>query len=293
MPSFKVLIADDERLSRRRMRRLLSLEPDCEVTGECASAEAVSALAASCPDILYLGVEMPEHDSFEVIRALSTLRSLVIFTSAFEELPRKSWPTETAERVVVPLMSGAAPGGPCAYQDHAIRTFGLHAFDYLLKPLDGRRFLESLHRAKAHITAERGIEQRGVQAQGGARLPNACPAPPPPAPGRIAVRNNGRVVLVKLEEIDWIEAADNYVSLHCGRETHVVRETMSDLESRLNPALFLRVHRSAIVNLDHIKELQPWFRGDYRVILRDGTELTLTKNHREKLESRLLMGAVR
>jgi len=99
------------------------------------------------------------------------------------------------------------------------------------------------------------------------------------------------VVFLKLADIDWIEASDNYVCLHSGRETHVVRETMSELEARLDPAKFLRVHRSAIVNLDQIRELQPWFRGDYRVILRDGTELTLTKTHREKLESRLLMGA--
>ena len=268
MPNYKVLIVDDDRLSRRRMRRLLSLEPECEVTGEYAGAEALRALAVPCPDILYLGVETP-GDGFEVLSGLTTLRPLVIFTSA--------------------------------YQDHALRAFEVHAFDYLLKPLDGRRFLESLQRAKARITAERrmeqglerGMEQRGLQAPVKARWTNAGLAPPPPAPGRIAVRNHGRVVLVKLEEIDWIEAADNYVSLHCGRETHVVRETMSDLESRLNPALFLRVHRSAIVNLDRIKELQPWFRGDYRVILRDGTELTLTRSHREKLESRLLMGAVR
>jgi two-component system LytT family response regulator len=110
-------------------------------------------------------------------------------------------------------------------------------------------------------------------------------------PDRIAIRNNGRVVFARVDDIDWIEASDNYICLHCGKETHVLRETMSQLESRLDPARFLRVHRSAIVNLDRIKELQPWFRGDYRVILRDGTELTLTKTHREKLESRLLLGA--
>ena len=96
---------------------------------------------------------------------------------------------------------------------------------------------------------------------------------------------------VKLDDIDWMEAADNYVCLHAGRETHVVRQTMSELESQLDPARFLRVHRSAIVNLDRIRELQPWFRGDYRIILRDGTELTLTKNHREKMEAQLLLGA--
>jgi two-component system LytT family response regulator len=112
------------------------------------------------------------------------------------------------------------------------------------------------------------------------------------SPDRIAVRRNGRVVLVRLDEIDWIEACDNYVCLHCGRETHTLRATLTDLEVRLGQASFLRIHRSAIVNLDRIRELQPWFRGDYRVILRDGTELILKKSHREQFESRLLFGSV-
>ena len=255
MSNFKVLIVDDERLSRRRIRRLLTLEPDCEVIGECANgAEAVTTLSNTRPDILFLDVQMPELDGFEVIRALTEVQPLIIFTSA--------------------------------YDDYALRAFEVHAFDYLLKPFDGKRFRESLHRAKARISQERS----GSPDRRFAELVESL-SKSRRSPDRIAVRNNGRVVFVKLEDIDWIEASDNYVCLHCGRETHVVRETMSELESRLDAAQFLRVHRSAIVNLDRIKELQPWFRGDYRVILRDGTELTLTKNHREKLESRLLLGA--
>jgi two-component system LytT family response regulator len=113
----------------------------------------------------------------------------------------------------------------------------------------------------------------------------------PQSPKRIAVRQYGRVIFLTQDEIDWIEAADNYACLHCGTETHVLRETMGELEARLDPACFVRVHRSTIVNIDRIKELQPWFRGDYRVILRDGTELKLTKNHRGKLNSRLLLGS--
>ncbi len=257
MSNFKVLIVDDERLSRRRIRRLLTLEPECEVIGECQNgSEALAFLNRVGPDILFLDVQMPELDGFEVIRALTQLRPLIIFTSA--------------------------------YEDYALRAFEVQAFDYLLKPFDGRRFLDTLQRAKKQLRQERAGEsdRRLVELMENLAVPK-------PPPDRIAVRNNGRVVFVKLEEIDWIEASDNYVCLHCARETHVVRETMSELESRLNPAHFLRVHRSAIVNLDRIKELQPWFRGDYRVILRDGTELTLTKNHREKLESRLLLGAAR
>lgn len=255
MGNFKVLIVDDERLSRRRIRRLLTLDPECEVLGECANgAEAVHTLETARPDLLFLDIQMPELDGFEVVQALQQVKPLIIFTSAFD--------------------------------DYALRAFDVQAFDYLLKPFEGRRFLESLRRAKARISQERaGVGDRRLFEL----FENFTKAQR--APNRIAVRNNGRVVFLKLEDIDWIEASDNYVCLHCGRETHVVRETMSDLEARLDPAKFLRVHRSAIVNLDQIRELQPWFRGDFRVILRDGTELTLTKNHREKLESRLLLGA--
>ncbi len=254
MPNFKVLIVDDERLSRRRVRRLLSLEPDCEVTGECANGmEAVSSLRQSRPDIVFLDVQMPEMDGFEVARAMAETKPLVIFTSAYDE--------------------------------YALRAFEVQAFDYLLKPFDGRRFRESLHRARTRVECDRSGQDRRALT-----TPEAAPLPVRVAPDRIAVRNNGRVVFVKLADIDWIEAADNYVCLHCGKETHVVRETMNELEARLDPAQFLRVHRSSIVNLDRVRELQPWFRGDYRIVLRDGTELTLTKNHREKLESRLLLG---
>ncbi len=254
MPNFKVLIVDDERLSRRRVRRLLSLEPDCEITGECANGvEAVAALKQLRPDIIFLDVQMPEMDGFEAARAMAEARPLVIFTSAYDE--------------------------------YALRAFEVQAFDYLLKPFDGRRFRESLQRARARVECDRSgqLDRR-------APSPPELPVPTRVTPDRIAVRNNGRVVFVKLTDIDWIEAADNYVCLHCGRETHIVRETMNELESRLNPAQFIRVHRSSIVNLDRVQELQPWFRGDYRVLLRDGTQLTLTKNHREKLESRLLLG---
>ncbi len=256
MQRFKVLIVDDERLSRQRLRRLLAFETECEITGECADGgEAVRTLERERPDILFLDVQMPELDGFAVVRAIEQSRPLIIFTSAYDE--------------------------------YALRAFEVHAFDYLLKPFDRKRFRESLQRAKTQLARERsgGSDDRLVAlfehlTNNNRRMPD-----------RVAIRNNGRVVFVKVDDIDWIEASDNYVCIHCGKETHVLRETMSDLETRLDPARFLRVHRSAIVNLDCIKELQPWFRGDYRVILRDGTELTLTKTHREKLESRLLLGA--
>ncbi len=255
MPNFRVLIVDDEPISRRRLRRLLALEPECDLVGECENGrEAVQALERHTVDIVFLDVQMPEMDGFGVVQAISRSHPLIIFTSAYDE--------------------------------YALKAFEVHAFDYLLKPFDRRRFRESLHRARRHLEQAKPpmADDRILtlfESLAGARH----------APDRIAVRNNGRVIFLKLSEIDWIEAADNYVCLHTGRETHILRETMSELEARLDPARFIRVHRSAIVNLDCIKELQPWFRGDYKVMLNDGTELTLTKTHREKLESRLLLGA--
>ena len=258
MPNFKVLIVDDEPISRRRLRRLLALEPECELVGECENGrDAVHSLERETIDILFLDVQMPEMDGFEVVHTIARSHPLIIFTSAYDE--------------------------------YALKAFEVHAFDYLLKPFDRRRFRESVQRARMQLTqAQPTVEKladdrilRLFENLAGARN----------APDRIAIRNNGRVIFLRLGEIAWIEAADNYVCLHCGKDTHILRETMSELEARLDPARFIRVHRSAIVNLDCIKELQPWFRGDYKVMLNDGTELTLTKNHREKLESRLLLGA--
>jgi two-component system, LytTR family, response regulator len=255
MPRFKVLIVDDEPISRRRLRRLLAFEPDCEVAGECENGmEAVQSLEREQVDILFLDVQMPEMDGFEVVHAIARSHPLIIFTSAFDE--------------------------------YALRAFEVQAFDYLLKPFDRRRFRESVQRARTQLNQTKSGTPDDRILTLFENLANSRNAP-----DRIAIRNNGRVIFLKLAEIDWIEAADNYVCLHSGKDTHVLRETMSELEARLDPARFIRVHRSAIVNLDRIKELQPWFRGDYKVVLSDGTELTLTKNHREKLESRLLLGA--
>lgn len=129
-----------------------------------------------------------------------------------------------------------------------------------------------------------------VNSEGSGRPAGPAQKREPVTAGRIAVRDGSRVLLITANEIDWIEAADNYVCLHCGAETHVLRQTMNEVEARLPEAMFVRVHRSAIVNIDRIQELQPWFRGDYQVVLRDGTKLKLTKHHRGKLGSRLLLG---
>jgi two-component system LytT family response regulator len=178
------------------------------------------------------------------------------------------------------------PGTPLViftsrHADYAARAFEARGFDYLIKPIVEGRFHDSLSRAKAQIMRDRAGTFESFESLLRRQQ----------APQRIAIRKNGRVIFVTIEDIDWIEAADNYVCLHCGGDTHILRETIREMEARLDPARFVRVHRSAIVNIDRIKELQPWFRGDYRVILLDGTQLTLTKNHREKLDSQLLLGS--
>ena len=253
MDKISVLIVDDERLSRKRIRRLLAVEQDIEVMGECANGqEAIASIKRRKPDLLFLDVQMPQMDGFAVVQAISCAdMPLTIFVTAYDE--------------------------------YAVRAFEVHAFDYLLKPFDRKRFQETVQRARAQLQQLQNgeINQRLfalLESLNGRRR----------SPDRIAVKTGGHVVFVKTQSIDWIEAADNYVCLHCGAETHSLRETMNAFESRLDSNRFLRIHRSTIVNIDRIKELQPWFRGDYLVLLHDGTKLTLSRSYRERLKSTLL-----
>jgi two-component system, LytTR family, response regulator len=253
MHKASILIVDDERLSRKRMRRLLAVEEDLEVIGECANGqEAITAINQRRPDVLFLDIQMPQMDGFEVLQAVSFARvPIVIFVTAYDE--------------------------------YAVRAFDVHAFDYLLKPFDRKRFQETIQRARAQLQQLQNgdLNQRLfalLESLNGRRR----------MADRIAVKTGGHVVFVKTQNIDWIEAADNYVCLHCGAETHALRETMNSLEGRLDNSRFLRIHRSTIVNVDRIKELQPWFRGDYLVLLHDGTQLTLSRNYRERLKTALL-----
>jgi two-component system, LytTR family, response regulator len=263
--SLKVIVVDDEPLARRRILRLLRSEPGFEVVRECASGqEAIDAIRGEPPDIVFLDVQMPEVDGFDVLAAVGPERMpAVIFVTAYDQ--------------------------------YAIRAFEVHALDYLLKPFDADRFRSALQRAKSHIdraaqnhqserflallehlTAEqRELEERVSRSAGGRYV------------DRLMIKSGGRMFFAKVSEIDWIEAAGNYVRLHFGREAHLVRETMASLEAKLDPAQFLRIHRSTIVNLDRVKEMQPWFSGEYTVILRDGTQLRLSRGYRDKLEERL------
>jgi two-component system LytT family response regulator len=243
------LIVDDEPLARERIRALLAVDPDIEVVAECGDGQAaVSAIHKLTPDLLFLDVQMPDLDGFGVLEAVGAEHMPVtIFVTAFDS--------------------------------YALQAFEVHALDYLLKPFETERFRKALERAKAQIHREQG----GEVSQRLLALLEGVTAEHKPLE-RLVVKAGGRVYFLRTEEIDWIEAAGNYLRLHVGTESHLLRETMNALEARLDPDKFLRIHRSTIVNIERIQELHPWFKGDYVVILRDGTQLTLSRSYRQKLQ---------
>lgn len=252
MNTLRALIVDDEKLSRRRLRRLLAQDSEIEVVAECPTAfEALDWLGKGRMDIVFLDINMPGMDGFALLDAIG---------------PDRNWCA-----ILV-----------TASDSFALRAFDAQALDYLLKPYEDSRLREAVRRAKVSLANWRAgrVSERP-----------AIDSPEHPANvyrDRLAVRVKDGLVLLRTEQVDWIEAADNYVNLHCNSETHTVRETMNALEKTLDPRKFLRIHRSAIVNLDRVKALQPWFRGDYRVILSTGTTLTLSRGYRKNLEDRIL-----
>ena len=248
----RALIVDDEPLARERIRTLLRKEPDVEVAGECGDgARAVEAIAKLRPHLVFLDVQMPEGGGFDVVEAVGTERMpAVIFVTAYDK--------------------------------YALRAFDVHALDYLLKPFDRARFREALDRARAQIHREQGGE---LNRQLLALLKEVRPERRKRE--RLVVRDGGRIVFLRTDEIDWIEAAGNYLQLHAGRHTHMMRETMAGMEAQLDAGRFVRVHRSTIVNLDRVRELQPGPHGDSILLLRDGTRLTLSRTHRVRFEKAL------
>ena len=251
----RTVVVDDEPVARERIVGLLNQEKDIEVVGEYSDGtQAVSAIQQQHPDLVFLDVQMPACDGFGVIQQLGA-----------EQMPAVVFVT--------------------AYDEYALKAFEVHAIDYLLKPFGRDRFAQTLQHAREHLERRRAGDL-------GKRLMALVQdiKPEPQRLDRLVVKSGGRVFFLRTQEIDWIEAAGNYVRLHLGEESHLFRETMNNMEGRLDVQRFVRIHRSRIVNTDRIKEMQPWFNGEYVVVLQNGTRLTLSRGYREKLQERLGKG---
>jgi two-component system LytT family response regulator len=249
---FRTLIVDDEPLARQRLRKLLEADPDIAILGECGDGQqALADLRELRPDLVFLDVQMPVLDGFGVLQGLAgTPLPVVIFVTAHDR--------------------------------YALKAFDVHALDYLLKPFDKARFTTALTRAKAQL-------RQGAAAALDQRLQELLQTVEGRRHGaeRLMVKSGGRITFVRSADIDWIEAAGNYVRLHVGKEDHLLRESLTALEKRLDAGRFVRVHRSTIVNVDRIREIQPAWGADYVIILRDGKELALSRGCRDKLEASL------
>jgi two-component system LytT family response regulator len=239
--SVRAIIADDEPLARERVRSFLAGEADVEIVAECSNgAQTVKAAEEHRPDLLFLDVQMPRLNGFEVLEALGPAQlPVVIFTTAHDE--------------------------------HAIRAFEVNALDYLLKPFTEARFKTAVQRARDQLEKS-ARRERSSQIAGLVNHVNTAT----PGGGRILVRSPERIVFLKPDEIDHVEAAGNYVILHAGKDRHIVRETTAAMEARLTPAGFMRISRSLIVNLARIREVQPAGPSQYSVLLKNGTRLDMT-----------------
>jgi len=265
----RCLLVDDEVLARLAMRQALAAHPEIEIVGECGQGvEAAQAIRVLRPGLLLLDIQMPGMDAFELLRAL---------------------PPEEAPLVVLVT----------AFDEHALQAFDARAIDYLLKPLDQDRFDAAMERVKA--------QWRGRRAAALSPMPAMPPIPPPlplpspaapadrvaPPPGgapylqRLSVRKAEHIVVLRVEEIDWIHAEGNYVRIHAGGASYLHRETLGRLAAGLDPARFLRIHRGTVVTLDRVREIHPLFYGDCQVILQDGTRLTLSRRFRDRARQAL------
>lgn len=264
--SFRVLIIDDEPTARRGVALMLKPEKDFTVVGEAGDVgEAVKQIRKLRPDLIFLDVQMPGGDGFDVLRKLKVEeRPLVVFVTA--------------------------------YNQHALRAFEVHAVDYLLKPFEDDRFAEAMGRVREAFRLQQTAALNAKVEQLIAQL--ATNSAPPVAPekteedegsfnDRILVKSSGEIFFLKPTEIDWIEAEGDYMKFHVSGKSHLMRETMSRLEARLDPKRFVRIHRSTIVNLDRVRKLSPSFVGEYAVVLQDGTKLKLSRGYQDKLQSHL------
>jgi two-component system LytT family response regulator len=262
----RVLLSDDEALARERLRGLLEAEPDLEVVAECGDGKsAISLIKREKPDLVFLDIQMPEVDGFGVLSALRDEQGSV---------PGNGGATNGAGMPLTIFVT--------AYDRYAMKAFEVHALDYLLKPVVKERLSEALDHARKQLEhpSEAMFQRRVLNLL--AELDSRQTAPQ-----RIVIKADGEIVCLKPGEIDWAESAGNYVCLHVGQATHILRETITSLETRLGHHQFLRVHRSTLVNVDRIKTLRPSLYGDYSILLRDGTKLTLSRGFRENVLRRL------
>lgn len=251
----RVLVVDDEPLARENMRVLLAADPQVEIVGECAGPDAVAMIARFRPDIMFLDVQMPDLDGFALLDLVGpNAVPAVVFVTAFDQ--------------------------------YAVQAFEVHALDYMLKPFTDARFETALARAKARVLTHRqaGLVDVRISALLQARRPSRA---------RFLVPGRDKSVVVEADEIDWIRAADYYVSLHCGGVSHLLRESMDEMERQLDPEQFVRVHRGAIVNLARVREVHPLFRGGCDLKLVDGTTLKLSRDRRTDFEARFAVLGVR
>lgn len=254
MKTIRVGIADDEPLARERLVSLLEAHDNYEVVTECRNgAEAVAAIREKNLNVVFLDVRMPELDGFQVLEALDGGQiPVIVFVTAFD--------------------------------DYALRAFEVSALDYLLKPFDRERFEKTLARVEAQLSSR---QERKISAELREFLAGLSKAVSDRYVERFAVRSSGDIYFVRTEDIDWIDSQGNYVALHVGGRRHLVRDTIKSVESKLDPGKFVRVHRSAIINLDRLAKLQPYFHGEYVVTLTDGTTLNSSRGYSDRLRALL------
>ena len=244
----RTLIVDDEPLARRHLRTLLADHADITVIGEAGNGkDAIAAIRKEHPDLVLLDIQMPELDGFGVVKEIGAGRMpVVVFVSAFDE--------------------------------YALEAFEAHALDYIMKPVKRDRFHATIRRAADLIGKRGGDDLRGSLTRLLERVESERKFP-----SRLAIKTEGRVRFLKAAEIDWIETDGDHVKFHVGPQTYLHRTTLTRLEERLSPKMFLRIHRSIVVNVERVRELQPWFQGDYVLILSDGTRLTSGRSYRERV----------
>ena len=247
--NIRVLVVDDEPLARDMIREMLAEDSEVEIVAECVNGrEAVDAIKSQRPDLVFLDIQMPELGGFEVLESLDPQSTpYVIFVTAYDQ--------------------------------YAVRAFEVHAFDYLLKPFDEERFDAAWQRVKEKIK----LDQTGERDRHILALLEELKSGPRHLE-RLVIKNGGRVFFLNVQDVHCIESEGNYVRVYDNQKGYLLRETISSLEEQLDPRQFRRIHRSAIVKIDRIKEMQPWFHGEYRIIMENGKELTLSRNYRANFQ---------